>query len=51
MKASFRKHFILMCRFTILCVRVYGLGVGGGGRTKKERKRVSLQQRNLSEKS
>ena len=36
MQASFSKHFILMCRFT-MCESI---GRGGGGGAKKERKRV-----------
>ena len=41
---SLRKHFILMCRFT-MCESIRG------GKPKKKRKIVGLQQRNLLEKS
>ena len=43
-QASFRKHFILMCRFT-MCESIRG------EKPKKEKKRVGFQQWNLPEKS
>ena len=50
-QASFRKHFILICHFTMCKSMGRGGTGGGGGEPKKERKRVGLQQKNFPEKS